>query len=113
MFVCLSDLLGYALTNVVILVTFLVKETEDLYLGVTLPCILKEQFSLDWVYNILGNRCFSVWLYTIIYSRVSMRYNHTFCNLMDNSMFTGQFQSLYFNLFRKEERTGSDNLREY
>ena len=40
--------------NPIFLFLFVVKETEDLYLGVTLPCIQQEQFSLDWVYNILG-----------------------------------------------------------
>ena len=32
----------------------LVAETPDLYYGLTLPALQAEQFSLDWVYNILG-----------------------------------------------------------
>jgi len=34
----------------------LVVETEDLYQSVTLPFIQREQFSLDWVYNVLDKK---------------------------------------------------------
>ena len=34
----------------------LVLETPDLYYGVTLPSLAKEQFSLQWVYNVLEHK---------------------------------------------------------
>lgn len=35
---------------------FMVEETPELYNNVTLPYLLKEQFTLDWVYNILEHK---------------------------------------------------------
>ncbi|CAG9800339.1 unnamed protein product [Chironomus riparius] len=35
---------------------YVLKETPELYKSVTLPCLEKEQFNCDWVYNILEHR---------------------------------------------------------
>lgn len=35
---------------------FLIEETPELYRNVILPCLKQEQFSIDWVYNILEHK---------------------------------------------------------
>lgn len=35
---------------------FLIEETPELYQNIILPCLLGDQFSLDWVYNILEHK---------------------------------------------------------
>jgi m7GpppX diphosphatase len=68
---------------------FLVEETQEIYEQITLPYIRSEQFSLDWVYNILEHKKEAD---KIIYEDIDPK---TGFMLLPDLKWNGQKESLY------------------
>eukprot|EP00088_Acartia_fossae_P071257 TRINITY_DN9748_c0_g1_i13.p1 TRINITY_DN9748_c0_g1~~TRINITY_DN9748_c0_g1_i13.p1 ORF type:complete len:705 (-),score=118.84 TRINITY_DN9748_c0_g1_i13:132-2192(-) len=83
----------------------LIHETEHLYLSVTLPFIEQEQFSLDWVYNILDHKKEAE---RIIYENPDP--NHGFLMAPDFKWTGAQIEDLY--VLAIVHRKGIKSLRD-
>ncbi len=76
--------------------THLVCETPELYQAVTLPAIQAEQFSLDWLYNVLDHKKEAD---RIIYENTDP--NVGFILAPDLKWSGKQVRSVYYNLYRQ------------